>query len=157
MHTYTYTYIHTYIHTYTRGLLYRYTQYIALFEILLCIIHQMLIFRGMTKQAKNGMYAFGRTYCTYTYIRTYICTCIYIYKTTSQPRYPIWSSGQDSWLSPRRPGFDSRNGKLLLFIAVIHCNNTHPHKLHMFRKRYFSWSVFMIFMFCNFLCFPIDL
>ncbi|KAL1265153.1 hypothetical protein QQF64_003180 [Cirrhinus molitorella] len=24
---------------------------------------------------------------------------------------PIWSSGQDSWFSPRRPGFDSRYGK----------------------------------------------
>ena len=26
-------------------------------------------------------------------------------------RIPIWSSGQDSWFSPRRPGFDSRYGK----------------------------------------------
>ncbi|KAL1265446.1 hypothetical protein QQF64_003473 [Cirrhinus molitorella] len=25
---------------------------------------------------------------------------------------PIWSSGQDSWFSPRRPGFDSRYGKV---------------------------------------------
>ena len=27
---------------------------------------------------------------------------------------PIWSSGQDSWFSPRRPGFDSRYGNVAL-------------------------------------------
>ncbi|CAM4732874.1 unnamed protein product [Leuciscus chuanchicus] len=31
---------------------------------------------------------------------------------------PIWSSGQDSWFSPRRPGFDSRYGKLGL--SLVH-------------------------------------
>ena len=25
---------------------------------------------------------------------------------------PRWSRGQDSWLSPRRPGFDSRSGRI---------------------------------------------
>ncbi|CAM4732934.1 unnamed protein product [Leuciscus chuanchicus] len=32
---------------------------------------------------------------------------------------PIWSSGQDSWFSPRRPGFDSRYGKLGLSLAHL--------------------------------------
>ena len=33
---------------------------------------------------------------------------------------PIWSSGKDSWFSPRRPGFDSRYGNdYLLFISFV--------------------------------------
>ena len=28
-------------------------------------------------------------------------------------QHPIWSSGQDTWLSPRRLGFDSRYGRII--------------------------------------------
>ncbi len=31
---------------------------------------------------------------------------------------PIWSSGQDSWFSPRCPGFDSRYGKACFWAVV---------------------------------------
>ncbi len=34
-------------------------------------------------------------------------------------KHPTWSNGQDSWLSPSRPGFNSRRGNFFSEICVI--------------------------------------
>ena len=36
-----------------------------------------------------------------------------------KPCDPVWSSGSDTWLSPRRPGFDSRYRKVILLIFYL--------------------------------------
>ena len=49
-------------------------------------------------------------------------------------KYPIWSSGQDSCLSRRRPGFDSRCGNLIFqknlnynYLYLLHFNVSTQH------------------------------
>lgn len=36
-----------------------------------------------------------------------------------EAEFPIWSSGKDSWFSPRRPGFNSRYGKPFMWSTKL--------------------------------------
>ena len=65
------------------------------------------------------------------FIQHYICVCsyshlslhahIYVNKTSQRNNNPTWSNGQDSWLSPSRPGFNSRRGNEIPFYMKNIC------------------------------------
>ena len=52
-------------------------------------------------------------------IKVSICHSTKDVKTGIFIQYPAWSSGQDTWLSPRRPGFNSRCRKILFQNTVF--------------------------------------
>ena len=59
---------------------------------------------------------------------------------------PIWSSGQDTWLSPRRLGFDSRYGKLRFGRTTMRCfslifAHTYPQKSEPFLFASFTFAI----------------